>query len=66
MASKMFFLSKETLDGINYLFQKGTDGSYIVINEKNGFADIAQLCLDYDNVRLVTVRSDRLDKRLQV
>lgn len=64
--AKMFFLSSEDISKIFELNEKGTDGQYIVLSSKNGLSDIVQKCLDYDNVRIVTVPTNRLDKRLEV
>lgn len=61
--AKMFFLNNDKLERIKNLMETGGDGDFIILDEKNDFADIAQFCEDYHNVRLVTVPSKRLDRR---
>lgn len=56
------FLTEDQVNDIKTLFKNRFNNEYIVLNEGNGFSDIAQFSEKYDNVRLVTVRNDKLSK----
>lgn len=58
----MFILNEKQVKLIQELLTNKFNNEYVLLNEGNGFADIAQYSEKYDNVRLVTVRNDRLTK----
>lgn len=58
----MFIVKPRHLDGMKVLFEKCEDGQYIILDQNNGFADIAQYSLRYDTVKIVSVRADMLIK----
>lgn len=60
--AKFFNIEEDVLVGINRLMQVKRDRLYVVLQEANGFTDIAQYSDKYQNIRIVTVPSDRLDK----
>lgn len=59
--SKFFNLEAEHVNSINKLVQNKRNNEYVVLQESNGFTDIAQWSDKYQNVRIITVRSANLD-----
>lgn len=59
--AKFFNIEEEALVSMNQLMRNKRDNEYVVLNSANGFTDIAQYSSKYQNLHLVTVRSDALD-----
>lgn len=66
MARHMFIISRYDMDFVRTLFGSAIDGQYLVLNESDGYADIAQYSARYDTVKVLTVRSDRLNRMLEL
>lgn len=63
MASMHFFyLEENRLNGLFKLFKNKQDGQYMVLNESNGYSDIAQYSEKYQNIRIISVKTDHLKK----
>lgn len=60
--AKFFNIEEDVLVGINRLMQVKHDGMFVVLQQSNGFTDIAQYSDKYQNIRIVTVPTDRLDE----
>lgn len=65
--AKFTVLSKEVVDELTMLYQMRIDNSYIVVDEYNEFSVICQYSSKYDQVKMITVRTENLDpvKRLR-
>lgn len=59
-AFHMYFVSRTQLDYIRTLFGSAVDGQFIVISTNGDYTDIAQYCAVYDNIKFVSVPTDRL------
>lgn len=62
--SHMFFITGNEIDKINMLFRLKKEGQYVVLSESNGFSDIAQWSSQYQNVKIITVPTYKLDKEM--
>lgn len=58
----MFLLNEEHLDKLYRLFDKKIDNDYVILSSNAVFTDIAQYCEKYQNVKFITVPTDRLLK----
>lgn len=59
--SHMFFIQPEQYKKIEMLFRMKREGLYVVLSSANGFSDIAQWVDKYQNVKIVTVPTYKLD-----
>lgn len=59
--AKFFNLEESAITGINRLWQRKYNNEYVVLGQANGFTDIAQYSDKYQNIRIVTVRTENLD-----
>lgn len=62
--SHMFFITGANIEKVNMLFRLKKEGQYVVLNEGNGFTDIAQWSNQYQNVKILTVPTYKLEKEL--
>lgn len=62
--SHMFFITGSHIEKINMLFRMKKEGQYVVLCESNGFSDIAQWSNQYQNVKIITVPTYKLDKEM--
>lgn len=69
MSAKMFFLYPEQVKPLEKLCSDKVDGAYIVLSktgDKGEFSHIAQYSGYYNNIKLITVKTEDLDKKLKV
>lgn len=59
--SHFFFIEENHLPYILKLFSHKNNGEYVVLNESNGFSDIAQYSEKYENIRVITVPTNKLN-----
>lgn len=64
--SHFFFIEENLLNPIGKLFVRKNDREYVVLAQSGGFTDIAQYCSKYQNVKVVTVRTENLDSSNRV
>ena len=58
-----FTIVKETaLDEMKMLYRMKEDNSYIILDEYKEFSVIAQYSSLYDQVKIITVKTENLDK----
>lgn len=64
--AKFFTVQEDQVHRIGKLFENQREGEYVVLQQSNGFSDIAQYSEKYQAVKVITVPSNRLDwaKRL--
>ena len=60
--SKFVIIDKDTLYRLPRLLEAKIDNAYIILDESNGYADLAQYSAKYDNIKIVTVLADNLDR----
>lgn len=60
--SHMFFITGDKIEKVNMLFRLKREGQYVVLNEGNGFSDIAQWVDKYQNVKILTVPTYKLEQ----
>ena len=65
--AKFTVIKREMVDELNMLYAMKIDNSYVVVDEYNEFSTIFQYSKKYDQVKLITVKTENLDpsKRLQ-
>ena len=59
----MFIIRPYDLDAMKTLFAKCEDGQFVILDENNGFADIAQYSARFNTVKIISVRADALQRR---
>lgn len=64
--AKMFCIDSQNVEQIKRLLQRKIDQEYVILSKWNTYADIAQWCDKYQNVRIVTVPLDRLDRSMHL
>jgi len=64
--SHFFFLEDNHIALLSRLFRDCVDGAYFVLSSSRDFSDIAQYSEKYQNVKVITVRTDNLDERLRI
>lgn len=64
--AKMIVLKQEVLDTINVINNLKIDDMYVVMNEYEGVSTICQYSKKYDNFHIVWVKSDNLNKSLEM
>lgn len=64
--SHFFFIEDKHIAALSRLFRDAIDGAYIVLASSRDFSDIAQYSEKYQNVKVITVRTDNLDERLRI
>lgn len=64
--AKFFVVQVEQVEKLRNLVDRKIDGEYVVLQQSNGFTDIAQFSSKYQAVRIVTVPSGRLDWTLRL
>lgn len=62
----IFAITENKRDWVNKLFERKCDGEYIVLNMSNGFCDIAQWSDKYQNVKILTLPIESLDKTMRL
>lgn len=60
--AKFTIISKDKVDEILMLYKMQVDNSYIVLEEYNEFSTICQYSSKYDQVKMITVKTENLDK----
>lgn len=60
--SKFIILDRDSIYNLRPLYEAKNDNAYIVLEEYNGYSTIAQYSYKYDNIKIVTVLTDNLDK----
>ena len=65
--AKFTIIKRELVDELNMLYSMKIDNSYVVVEEYNEFSTIFQYSKKYDQVKMITVKTENLDptKRLQ-
>lgn len=65
--AKFTIIRRELVDELGMLYHMKVDNAYVVVEEFNEFSTIAQYSAKYDQVKLITVKTENLDKtkRLQ-
>ena len=65
--AKFTIIKQKTVDELSMLYHMKVDNAYIVLEEFNEFSTIAQYSAKYNQVKLITVKTENLDKtkRLQ-
>ena len=64
--AKMFCVDENNVFQIGRLLKRQVDQEYIILSKWDKFADIAQWCDKYQNVRIITVPLERLDKNMHL
>lgn len=59
--AKFFNIEEKHMPGLSRLFRDKIDSQFIILGSANGFTDIAQYSTKYQNVRVITVRTENLD-----
>lgn len=59
----MFFVQAEQIRKIEEVALNRIDGQYFVIQESNGWCDIAQWSDKYQNLKILVCKRDSLDER---
>ena len=59
--SKFVLVQEDDLRQMKRLFENARDNEYVLLQESNGFSDIAQYSDKYQALRIVTVVSKHLD-----
>lgn len=62
----IFAITEDKKMAINMLFQNKCEGEFVVLSMSNGFCDIAQWSDKYQNVKILTLPSDRLDMTMRL
>lgn len=62
--AKMFCVDDYSVSQIQRLINRKVDQEYIIIQKWDKYCDIAQWCDKYQNVRIITVPADKLEKRM--
>lgn len=57
-----FFIEENNLKAIQRLFENKLNYQYVVLCYSDGYCDIAQYVDKYQNVKIITVQADKLDK----
>ena len=60
--AKFTIISKDKVDELLMLYKMQVDNSYIVLEEYNEFSTICQYSSKYDQVKMITVKTENLDK----
>lgn len=65
--TKFTIIKREKMDELHMLYTMCIDNAYTVLEEFNGYSTIAQYSKKYDQIKIISVKSDNLDrsKRLQ-
>lgn len=65
--AKFTIISRDTVDELIMLYRMKIDNSYILVDQYNEYSTILQYSSKYDQVKMITVKSENLDqsKRLQ-
>ena len=65
--AKFTIIKRELVDELTMLYSMKIDNSYVVVEEYNEFSTIFQYSKKYDQVKMITVKTENLDptKRLQ-
>lgn len=61
-----FFLEQLDLIKCKQLLDESIDGLYFILSKNEKYSDIVQYSKKYDNLRVITVYSDNLDKNLEL
>lgn len=64
--TKFFNLEEEHVKKIYALTKLKNDNQYVVLQHGHRFSDIAQWSDKYQNVRIITVPTEKLDRRLEL
>lgn len=59
--AKFFTIQSDQIRQIEKLIHNARDNEYVVLQQSNGFSDIAQWSDKYQCVKVITVPTDRLD-----
>lgn len=59
----IFAIQEKDLPKVKLLFSHKFDGEYFVLTQSNGFSDIAQWSDKYQNIKILTVPTDRLNRK---
>lgn len=60
--AKFTIISRDKVDELLMLYKMQVDNSYIVLEEYNEFSTICQYSSKYDQVKMITVKTENLDK----
>ena len=63
---KMILINRDKWDVMKYLLTKPVDKYYAVLEEYNGYSTIIQYSQKYDNLHIVSVKTDNLDKAYEL
>ncbi len=65
--AKFTIIKRELVDELKMLYSMKIDNTYVVVEEYNEFSTIFQYSKKYDQVKMITVKTENLDptKRLQ-
>lgn len=64
--AKFTIIKRNIADQLIMLYNMKIDNLYIVCEEYNGFSTILQYSKKYDQVKMITVKSEDLDPRLRL
>lgn len=64
--AKFTIIKRNIADQLIMLYNMKIDNTYIVCEEYNGFSTILQYSKKYDQVKMITVKSEDLDPRLRL
>lgn len=64
--AKFTIIKRNIADQLIMLYNMKIDNLYIVCEEFNGFSTILQYSKKYDQVKMITVKSEDLDPRLRL
>lgn len=59
--SKFYYIELDLIPKINKLSFNQIEGQYVILQEGNGFCDVAMYSSKYQNIRLFTIPKVKLD-----
>ena len=59
-------IRQDDLKSINHINEMKLDNMYVTIDEYNGYSTIIQYSSKYDNFKIISVPTERLDKNYEL
>lgn len=64
--AKMILISQDALESMNIINKLKIDNMFVELEEFNGFTTISQYSKKYDNFHVVCVKTDNLDRSMEL